>query len=105
MAQFDVYANPQPGSAQSVPFVVDMQSGLIDQLPTRLVMPLSRVGAQAGKLPTVLCPVVELLGEKLTAMPHLAAPVAARSLKKPVTSLRHMAPALVACFDAVLSGF
>ena len=104
MAQFDVYLNPQPGSAKSVPYVLDVQSALIDQLPTRLVMPLSRVGAQASKLPVNLCPVVQLNGETLTAMPHLAAPVAARSLKKPVASLRHAASTLTAAFDAALSG-
>ena len=104
MAQFDVYPNPQPGSVRTVPYVVDVQSSLIDQLPTRLVVPLSRVGTQAGKLPTNLCPVFQVNGETLAAMPHLAAPIAAKSLKKPVLSLRDAGPTLAAAFDAVLSG-
>ncbi len=45
MPQFDVYLNPHAASRATVPFVVDVQSGLIEALPTRLVMPLSRVGA------------------------------------------------------------
>ena len=51
MAQFDVYPNPNVAAQGTVPFVVDVQSGLIDALPTRLVMPLSRVGVKQARLP------------------------------------------------------
>ncbi len=105
MAQFDVYVNPNPDSRQSVPFVVDVQSGLIDTLPTRLVMPLSRIGAAQDRLPVNLCPLMEIEGEPLTLMPHLAAPVAARLLRKPVVSVAHSAGEIGASMDAVLSGF
>ncbi|MGE4376136.1 MAG: CcdB family protein [Burkholderiaceae bacterium] len=104
MAQFDVYVNPNPASRPSVPFVLDVQSGLIDSLPTRLVMPLSRVGARLAKVPTNLCPVLEVEGEALILMPHLAAPVLARLLRNPVVSLPHSASAVSAAMDAVLSG-
>jgi toxin CcdB len=57
MAQYDVFANPNPRSRDEVPYLVDVQSGLLDRLPTRLVMPLSRVGANAGVLPPRLVPV------------------------------------------------
>jgi toxin CcdB len=105
MAQFDVYVNPNPDSRQSVPFVVDVQSGLTDTLPTRLVMPLSRIGAAQARLPVNLCPLMEIEGEPLTLMPHLAAPVAAGLLRKPVISVAHIAGEIGASMDAVLSGF
>ena len=105
MAQFDVYLNPQPASRQFVPYVVDVQSPLIDQLGTRLVMPLSRIGADQPVLPQNLCPLIDVEGESLSLMPHLAAPVVARSLKKPVASLSHRASEVTAAMDAVLSGF
>jgi toxin CcdB len=104
LAQFDIYVNPQVASRQSVPFVVDVQSGLIDQLPTRLVMPLSRVGASQAKLPLNLCLLVEVDGESLVLLPHLAAPLATRSLKNTGGSLRHRASEISAALDAVLSG-
>ena len=105
MAQFDVYVNPQPESRRFVPYIVDVQSQLIDQLTTRLVMPLSRVGTQQGSLPVNLCPVVEVAGEALSLMPQLAAPFPARLLKKPVLSLAHRAAEVTGAMDAVLSGF
>lgn len=104
MPQFDIYLNPNPGSRESVPFVVDVQSGLIDALPTRLVMPLSRVGARQAPLPVNLCPPVEVKGETLTLMPHLAAPIDKRLLRRPVSSIPHRAHDISAALDAVVSG-
>lgn len=104
MAQYDVYPNPQPATRAAVPYVVDVQSALIDTLATRLVMPLSRVGASQSRLPTTLCPVVQIGGETLTLMPHLAAPLAARSLREPVDTLSHRAGEIAAAVEAVLSG-
>jgi toxin CcdB len=104
VAQFDVYRNPHPGSRERVPYVVDVQSGLIDQLPTRLAMPLSRVGADARKFPASLCPVFEIRGEPLLLMAHQAAPLPARLLGKPVLSVAHRSSEVVAAMDAVLSG-
>lgn len=104
MAQFDVYINPQSVSRQFVPYLVDIQSALIDQLTTRLVVPLSRVGSGAEKLPRRLTPLFEIDGESLALLPHLAAPVQIRLLKKPVMSLHSRADELTAALDAVVSG-
>ncbi|MBA3595643.1 MAG: CcdB family protein [Pseudomonadota bacterium] len=105
MAQFDVYVNPQPASREFVPYVLDVQSELIDQLATRLVMPLSRVGVGAARLPLNLCLPVQIDAEDLIVLAHMAAPVPARLLKKPVASLRHRASEISAALDAVISGF
>lgn len=105
MAQFDVFVNPQPASRASVPYIVDVQSSLIDQLATRLVMPLSRVGVDQPRLPTSLCPLIEIDGLALSLMPHLAAPIPAKLLKKPVASLAHRAGEFAKALDAVFSGF
>lgn len=105
MAQFDFYANPHPDSRRFVPYVLDVQSALIDQLDTRLVMPLSRVGVQQARLPTALCPLLDVDGEPLALMPHLAAPLNARLLRKPAGSLAYRSAEIMGAMDAVLSGF
>ena len=56
MPQYDVYLNPNPRSRESVPYVVDVQSGLLSVLRTRLAMPLSRIGVDASGLPRRLAP-------------------------------------------------
>ena len=105
MPQFDVYANPQPATRESVPYVLDIQNALIDQLATRLVMPMSRLGVGQVKLPRNLCPEVDISGEALTLMPHLSAPIPARLLKKPVASLGHRSHEVMSALDAVTAGF
>jgi toxin CcdB len=40
MAQFDVHRNPAEPGRESIPYVVDIQSDLLSDLPTRLVAPL-----------------------------------------------------------------
>lgn len=104
MAQYDVYVNPQRQSRQFVPFVVDVQSALMDRLVTRLVLPLSRVGSTVSHLPINLCPIVSIEGEKLTIQAHLAAPVVASLLKNPVTNLQPWASEIASALDAVTSG-
>ncbi|KQW63654.1 CcdB family protein [Variovorax sp. Root411] len=103
MAQFDVYENPRLEARRTVPYVLDVQSGLLDHLSTRLVIPVFRVGARQA--PVNLCPTLEIAGETLSLMPHLAAPVLARLLKKPVASLASRSGEVTAAMDAVLSGF
>jgi toxin CcdB len=104
MAQFDVYPNPRPESRGQVPYVVDVQSDLLDILPTRLVMPLMVSESVPGSVPRNLCPVVYVSDEPLFLMPHMAAPVGAKLLRKPVATLRSQASDICAASDAVLSG-
>ncbi|WP_236574231.1 CcdB family protein [Hydrogenophaga sp. PBL-H3] len=40
MPQYDVYANPSRSAAEGIPYVVVIQSDLLDALATRLTMPL-----------------------------------------------------------------
>jgi toxin CcdB len=104
MAQYDVYANPSSSATSGIPFVVVIQSDLLDALPTRLTIPLAAM-AFAGKVPTALCPVIVVNGQRLHALAHYAAPLPAKLLKRPVDNVAPQASALVAAVDAVLSGF
>ncbi len=104
MAQFDVHPNPQPIQRQFVPYLVDVQSDLLDSLPTRLVIPLSRVGAKQKFLPTHLCPSVMVEGETLSLLSYSAAAVPARLLQKSVASLQSHALEITVALDAVVSG-
>ena len=104
MAQYDVYQNPSPNSRQAVPFVVDVQSGLLAGLRTRLVMPLSRVGVNAPGLPRRLIPLFTIEGERLALHAHQSSSVEARLLKSPVSTLAISAGEIRDALDAVVSG-
>lgn len=104
MAQYDVYPNPSPRSREFVPYVIDVQSALLDSLPTRLTMPLSRVGVQTSGISRRLVPQFEVNGELLVLLAHAAAGIDARSLNKAVTSLSEHAGEIRDALDAVVSG-
>jgi toxin CcdB len=83
--------------------VVIVQSDLLDGLPTRLTMPLAALDV-ATKVPTTLCPVIVVKGQRLHALSHYTAPLPAKALKRPVDNVASQASALVAALDAVVSG-
>jgi toxin CcdB len=103
VAQYDVYPNPSSSSADGIPYVVVVQSDLIDALATRLTIPLAAPDVGA-KVPTALCPVIMVKGQRLHALAHYAAPLPAKALKRPVDNVASQASALVSALDAVLSG-
>jgi len=103
MAQYDVFANPSSSAATGIPYVVVIQSDLLDALATRLTMPLA-VLDYMGKVPTALCPVVLVKGQRLHALAHYAAPLPTKLLRRPVDNVAGQAAALVSALDTALSG-
>ena len=92
MAQWDVYLNPVAKAREVLPYLVVLQSDLLDNLPTRLVAPLSRSTVQPKVLPDRLTPAFEIDGQRLVLKPHEAGVVDARALRAPVVSLRDLLP-------------
>jgi len=103
MAQFDVYTNPSESSAYGIPYVVVMQSDLLDALATRMAMPLATIEF-ADKAPDKLCPIVKVNGQHLRALAHYTAPLPTRSLGQIVGNAAAHASELIAAMDVVVSG-
>ena len=104
MAQWDVYTNPSGRMRELLPYVVVLQSDLLDWLGTRLVAPLARGVPPPSRIAARLSPRVEVEGETLTLVVHESAPVDARMLRSPVATLRADAHRIVDALDAVVSG-
>jgi toxin CcdB len=103
MAQYDVFTNPSRSAAEGIPYVVVIQSDLLNALATRMTMPLALLD-KAAKVPTALCPVITVKGKRLHALAHYTAPLPAKALRRPVDNVVAQASALVSAIDAVLSG-
>ncbi|BDI06124.1 CcdB family protein [Sphaerotilus microaerophilus] len=104
MAQYDVYPNPSASSQATVPYVVDVQSRLLGELRTRLVIPLARDSGSPHPRPSRLAPTFQIDGVTVVAQAWLAAPLDARLLKQPVASLAHRGAELRDALDAVCAG-
>ena len=69
MAQYDVFPNPSTSAGNGIPYVVVVQSDLLDALATRLTLPLA-VPDTSAKVPTVLCPVIKRVGRDSCKKPQ-----------------------------------
>jgi toxin CcdB len=103
MAQFEVHRNPAEQGRENIPYVVDIQSDLLSDLPTRLVAPLIRAsgfGPPVGRLhPRFVvedCPVIMLTTE-IGVLPP-------RALRDPVASLEDRRHEIVGAIDMLITG-
>lgn len=105
MAQLTVYRNRSPETAKEVPFLVDVQSDLLSQLSTRVVIPLYRKGAASLQSITRLTPVLEIDGEACLLMTPQLAGIALRELGDEVGSLKDHRDEIIAALDLLITGF
>jgi toxin CcdB len=105
MARFDVYANPG-AHATTTPYLLDVQSDLLDGLDSRMVIPLRRLSHfPKVKLSSRLTPVLIIAGEEfLLETPKMGA-VPQRVLKVPVTSLALQQDHVSSALDFLFQGY
>ena len=105
MARFDVYRNSGP-FASTTPYLLDIQSQLLDGLDTRVVIPLRHIDKfPAVNLAKDLTPVFEIEGVScILETPKLAA-VPTRLLKAHVTSLSSEQSAISNALDRLFHGY
>jgi toxin CcdB len=105
MARFDVYANPG-NHAASTPYLLDVQSELLNDLGSRMVIPLrSLKHFPKVKLSTQLTPIFTIEGEAfLLETPKMGA-VPQRVLKSPITSLAEAQDQITAAMDFLFHGY
>jgi toxin CcdB len=104
MAQWDVYENPSPRVREEIPYLLDIQSGLLSGLRTRFVVPLAAQAVQPAGLPRRLIPVFAIGGRSLRLVPHEAGVIDATLLRQPVATLRDERSRITDAMDAVISG-
>lgn len=102
--QFDVYVNPSKLSKDAYPFLVDIQSKLIAEIATRIVIPLGKLSSFSNVALPRLTPIVEYQGEKLLLLTPQISSVPNKVLKNPVGSLAHLRATIIASLDFAVSG-
>jgi toxin CcdB len=105
MARFDVYRNPGASSA-TVPFLLNVQSHLLDDLATRIVVPLRKVGT-LGIVPAPALLMPQFVVEGIACIldtPQMAA-VPSRALGAAFATLESEHGVIVAALDFLFQGF
>jgi toxin CcdB len=105
MAQFDVYRNANPATRARIPFLLDLQSDLLDSLATRVVAPLCKPELLKGKLAERLNPLFVVEGRKLAMLTPELAGVPRKILGEKIGNLSGERHSIVAALDLLITGF
>jgi toxin CcdB len=105
MSQFAVYRNRNPRSRATFPLFLDVQSDLLADLQTRVVIPLSRSAALAKNPVSQLMPILEFDGDTYVAMTPQLAGIARAELGPLAGSLASERDTILAALDFLVTGF
>jgi toxin CcdB len=104
MAQFGVHRNPNAATRSSYPFLLDVQSDLISDLGTRVVVPLSLASTMKGKVIRTLMPIFAIEGKQYAMLTPQLAGVSIKHLGTKVTELSDKRGEIVAALDLLITG-
>ena len=103
--QFAVYRNENSGSNAECPFLVDVQADLLEELATRVVIPLARSAELTGFPTQYLMPVVVFEGHSYALLTPQLGGVARDHLGPRVGSLISQARVISTAIDFLFRGF
>ena len=104
MTQFDVYRNPSKASRDVYPLLVDIQTPVISEISTRIVIPLGRRESFNDETLQGLTPTVTYEGDELLLLVPQIASVPSRILRDPIGSLSHFSDEIIAALDFAVTG-
>ncbi len=105
MAQFHVYKNLSTASKKTTPYLLDVQSNLLSDLATRVVVPLRLVKNYPGTPAATLMPIFKIEDHEAVALMQQLAAVSIKEIGPEVADLSVQHYAIVAALDFLISGF
>lgn len=105
MAQFTVHRNKDARTKGIFPYLVDVQSDLLEDLHTRVVIPMSKLASLTRKPVSQLMPTLEFEGETYVLMTSELAGIARSDLGPSAGSLVERRDAIIGAMDFLLTGF
>ena len=105
MAQFNVYRNLNTASKKATPYLLDVQSNLLSDLATRVVVPLRLLTRYAGKPMKTLTPSFQIEGREVLAITQQLAAISTKEIGASVADLTDRHSEIIAALDFVISGF
>ncbi|MDH5630710.1 MAG: CcdB family protein [Gammaproteobacteria bacterium] len=104
MGQFTVYRNEDKDSSETYPYFIDVQNALLDDLNTRLVIPLSKYTSLNNQAVEKLCPIIEIDDEKYVLLTNQMATVPVLILKNEICQLENYRYEIVNAIDFLITG-
>lgn len=104
MSQFAAHRNANPATCQAVPYLLDIQNDLLEDLTTRVVVPLQPAQAMQGRRLDQLMPVLHVDGQPFVMVPPQLAGVPRRVLGEVVADLAPQRDEIIAALDFLVVG-
>ncbi len=104
MTQFTVYRNPNRRTRNDIPYLLDVQSHLLAELRTRVVIPLAQSTTLNHRAMATLTPLFELEGQTLALLTPQLAGISIQELGEPVADWTLHRDRIIAALDFLLTG-
>lgn len=104
MRRFDVYRNGDRASARHIPYLLIVQSELLLDLPTRVVVPLVVLRELSGPPARTLNPEFEVEERRVIMLTQQLAGVAVQRLTQRIGSLEDRRHEILRALDFLFSG-
>lgn len=104
MPQFAVHRNPNRATKATIPLLLDVQSDLLDELNTRVVVPLYKPASLKGGTIKILTPNVEVDSKAYIAVTPQLAGIPKSALGAQVGDLSERRYDIVAALDLLVTG-
>ena len=105
MPRFGVYHNVNHGSSEDFPFLVDVQSECLDELGTRVVIPLGKAAELTSFPMQYLIPLVSFQGQPYALVTSQLCGILREELGPQVGSLADQERLISTALDFLLRGF
>jgi toxin CcdB len=105
VTQFSVYRNKNPRTKAAFPFLIDIQSELLEPLNTRVVIPLTRAATLTKKPVSHLTPEISFEGDRYVLVTPQLAGISRTELGPLAGSLAKERQKILAAVDFLLTGF
>ena len=104
MPQFDVFRNPSTATRKHFPYLVDIQSPYLEELATRIVIPLGNASLFKDTAMKGLTPEVTFQDEHLLLLAPQVSAISKKQLKAPIGSISHIRDDLLNALDFAIFG-
>lgn len=104
MAQYGVHRNPNPQTKALMPYLLDVQSDLLADIGTRVVVPLCPASAMKGKLVKTLMPVFQIDNKSYVMLTPQLAGIERKRIGPEVVNFSGNRNQIIAALDLLLTG-
>ncbi|KOR30903.1 plasmid maintenance protein CcdB [Achromatium sp. WMS3] len=104
MSEFYAYKNLNKATQKVYPYLLDIQSNLLADLNTTVVIPLCPISLARKAAITKLCPILNIEGNQFVAFTQQIAGIERRFLGRKICDLSQYRSEIIAAFDFIISG-